>query len=97
VLFILTNAGDGRLVKISPLREQIADASPFDAVIHGGAVSTREGGAVVVFHLFQAFPALSDERNVRGPGLTQVDFDLRIGVASVPHAGLSFFGSAVKR
>ena len=88
VLFILTNAGDGRMVKISSLRDQIADASPFDAVVHGGAVSTKEDGAVVVFHLFQAFPALTLEGREPGAGLTQIDFDLRTGLASVPHAGI---------
>ena len=88
VLFILTNAGDGGMVKISTLRDEIASASPFDAVIHGGAVSVKDGGGVVVFHLFQAFPALGGERDDRGPRLTQVDFDLRTGRATVPHAGI---------
>jgi hypothetical protein len=86
VLVILTNAGDGRTIKISALRDQIKDSSPFDRVLHAGAVSTKEGGAIVIFHIFQAYPTIEEKSSA----LAQVELDLRRGVATVPYQSIDW-------
>ena len=87
VLFLLANAGDGTMVKISDLHDAIGDTSPFDRVIQAGAVSIKDDGTVVV-HLYQPYPTATDENT--GSGLTQVDFNLRTGDASVLHRGIDW-------
>ena len=80
-LVIHANAGNGRLRRLSDLADHIGDDSPFDRIIHMGAI--RPDGSI--WHLYEAFPGGSD-----GPGanMAEVHFDLRTGTGKVTHCGI---------
>ena len=74
--------GDGGLIKISELFQEIGGQCNFDRVLTLSMVATKgEAGRTGVMHFVQHYPG-------NKCGIAQVDFDYPTGTAHVPHCGI---------
>lgn len=83
-LIIHANKGTRGAIKISELRDAIAENCPFDRVLFLSCCTIKS--SVAVMHLTQHFPKITSA-TIPGAGMSQVDFDLATGEAVVPHVG----------
>ncbi len=80
-LVIYGNKATRGLIKVSSLHDEIAVDCPFDRVFLVHAVVNKMAEGKVVMHITQHFPSME---------LTQVDFNIIDGSASVPYANIDW-------
>ena len=77
----------GGLIKISDLRNEIGNESPFDKVFTLSIVATEgEDNRIGIIHLIQHYPPLP-RKPTDSAQIIQIDFDFLTGLATIPYAG----------